>query len=94
MAVAAERAGLQIKTTRTITSSEWLLYQWLHLFAFQGNGAASHFWSDHPLKERFLERKVVRMARFVHRTGVDHCLTRLFDLVGLGDNRLYFLEKA
>jgi 2-polyprenyl-3-methyl-5-hydroxy-6-metoxy-1,4-benzoquinol methylase len=94
MTLAAERAGLRLERALTITSSEWLLYQWLHLLSFPQSCEPSVFWSSHPLKEKFLRRKVVRLARLVHSTYLDHWTTRFFDAVGFGDNQLFFLRKA
>jgi len=94
MSLAAERAGLRVKWSRTITSSEWLLYQWMHLASFPRNGEPSRFWSTHPSKDQFLQRKVVRLARFVHASSFDHLLTRFFDALHFGDNRLCVRERS
>lgn len=92
MAVAAERAGMDLERVLNITSSEWLYYQWVHLLTFPRMGVPSTFWSAKAEPE--VGRKVFRMLlRIVHRTKIDHLATRLFDRLGVGDNLLFFLRK-
>lgn len=90
--LAAAQAGLQVESVRTITSSEWLLYQWIHLLAFPKMGTASVFWSPQA-RRGVWERAVFILCRAVHRTKINHLLTRLFDAAGVGDNHLFFLRK-
>ncbi len=94
MELAAQRAGLKLVDVKTITSSEWLFYQWLHLLSMPGNGDPSYFWAPHPLKDKFLQRKIVRFTRSVHGLRFNHWVTRLFDTLGIGDNQLFFLQKT
>lgn len=89
--VAAE-VGLRVDQARTVTSPEWLLYQWIHLFTFPRPGNASPFWS--PQARRGLKEKFIfALCRIIHRTQIDHLLTRIFDAAGIGDNHLFILRK-
>lgn len=92
MARAAGQAGLAVERTRTITSSEWLHYQWIHLLLFPAMGQPSPFWTARQ-PAGFGERQILRVIDLVHRTGTDHLITRFFDGVGWGDNRQFFLRK-
>lgn len=92
MARAAEASGLRLIRADSITSSEWLLYQWNHLFTFPEKGEPSDFWS--PRTRRTPGTRLVwLLSRIFHGTKVDHLLTRLFDALDCGDGRLYFLER-
>ncbi len=93
MSELARRAGLELEGTRTVTSSEWLFYQWLHLFAFPYPGVRSGFWAP-DAERRFFERKIYRILGLMRRLRLNHLATRVLDALGIGDNRLYFLRKA
>lgn len=92
MREAATKAGLVLQETRTITSSEWLYYQWLHLTTYPKVGEISPCWA--PGGKRSLPQKVaVGVLTLVHRCKINHMLTRLLDWLELGDSRLFFLHK-
>jgi hypothetical protein len=92
MRVAAEMAGLQIESFRTLTCSEWLLYQWMHLLTLPHIGTPSQFWS--PKVTRGLRYKFIQLIlNQIHRTKINHILTRLADALGVGDNYLFFMRK-
>ena len=92
LAIAAEKAGLQLEQMKTVTSSEWLFYQWNHFFLFPAVGEPSQFWS--PLaKRKMATRCTYLLLKLIHLTKLNHIFTRFFDVLGLGDGRLYFLRK-
>lgn len=91
--IAAEEAGLNIVSYKTLTSSDWLLYQWMHLLTLPHMGEPSQFWS--PKTIRGLTYKFIQLIlNQIHRTKINHVLTRLFDALGVGDNYLFFLIKS
>jgi 2-polyprenyl-3-methyl-5-hydroxy-6-metoxy-1,4-benzoquinol methylase len=92
MKIAAGMAGLTVEKYRTITSSEWLYYQWLHLLTYPRMGEPSAFWSHSKgvTKSRILFMTLVGL---IHKTKINHIVTRFFDALGLGDNYLFFLKK-
>jgi 2-polyprenyl-3-methyl-5-hydroxy-6-metoxy-1,4-benzoquinol methylase len=92
MPAAARKAGLSVKKVKTITSSEWLYYQWIHLFVYPKMGEPSPFWSKNG-KRSFWVNIVFGIFTLVHWTKIDHVITRFFDALGIGDNNLYFLRK-
>lgn len=89
--LAAERASLRVARLDTITSSEWLGYQWIHLVTAPPAGEPSPFWA--PARARG-QRWTIRSLRALHRTGIDHLLTRLWDRLGVGDNLVAVLERT
>lgn len=93
MAIAAQRAGLTVVRSRTVTSSEWLSYQWAHLVTFPKPGEPSPFWAKTGTVSRS-RRAVLKGLSFLHRLRINHLATRLFDTAQVGDSRLFFLEKA
>jgi SAM-dependent methyltransferase len=92
MQLAAGQAGLILEQSKTITSSEWLYYQWAHLVTFPEMGAPSPFWSPNG-KASWVQKVILRMLVTMHRTKINHFFTRLFDGLDVGDNRLFFLRK-
>ena len=92
MRVAAQSAGMAVVDVRTITSSEWLRYQWTHLMAFPAEGEPSAFWS--PYSERSLLIKIgQKLCDVLHYCKINHMLTRCFDGAGAGDNFVFILKK-
>jgi 2-polyprenyl-3-methyl-5-hydroxy-6-metoxy-1,4-benzoquinol methylase len=93
MAIAAEQAGMVIDRVKTITSSEWLFYQWIHLLTRPPMGKPSAFWS--PRAARGIGVKFIFAVLLAfHYTKIDHVITRLFDALGIGDNYLFILRKT
>jgi len=89
--LAAERAQLRIARLEMVASSEWLSYQWIHLMTAPLNGQPSPFWAPGRARGRPWR---IRSLRALHRTGIDHALTRLADGLGVGDNLIAMLERA
>lgn len=92
MRLAAEKAGLSLDRTKTITPSAWLRYQWIHLFFYPKEGMPSPVWAPGIAKSR-IQRTAIRALNIAHYLKLNHFITRLFDAMGVGDNRLYFLRK-
>lgn len=92
MWITANKAGMNIESFRTLTSSEWLLYQWIHALTIPKMGEPSSFWS--PKGAKSLKTKLVlRLLTLMHSTKINHVITRIFDTLGCGDNYLFFLRK-
>jgi 2-polyprenyl-3-methyl-5-hydroxy-6-metoxy-1,4-benzoquinol methylase len=92
MQLAAEQAGLILASTKTITHSNWLHYQWIHLALFPDMKNPSVFWSP-DLVLSFREKLLLKILSIIHSSRINHLLTRLFDGLGLGDNYLFVLVK-
>lgn len=92
MRIAAGQAGLSVEKAKTITSSEWLYYQWIHLLTYPKNGEPSTFWSPHGIRSDKV-KIILKALSYIHRTKIDHIITRFFDAIGIGDNYLYILRK-
>ncbi|MDA8090987.1 MAG: class I SAM-dependent methyltransferase [Nitrospiraceae bacterium] len=92
MRMAAEKAGLSLEKTITITASAWLHYQWIHLLTRPREGTPSVFWSPDG-RYKFPQIIPVAGLALISRLKIDHMATRLFDAMGIGDNRLFFLRK-
>jgi SAM-dependent methyltransferase len=92
MQLAAEQAGLVVERTITITPSAWLHFQWLHLLMYPPEGKPSIFWAPGGTWS-LMQRLALKGLTIAHRLKLDHVITRVFDALGLGDNRLFFLRK-
>lgn len=92
MRIAAEKSGLLIESVRTLTCSEWLHYQWIHVLTFPKLGEPSPFWSPNAGRTTW-DKLVIGILSQVHRTRFNHIVTRLFDALYVGDNHIFFLRK-
>ncbi len=93
MRSAAEQSGLEVVEVRTVTNSEWLLYQWVHLATCPEPGQPSWFWSPHKEGRRFSQALAVKLIKLIHQSRINHLLARLFDSLALGDNFVFILTK-
>ena len=93
MGLMANKSGFRLEKTKTITSSEWLLYQWIHLLTFPRRGSTSSFWGGNKEISRG-QKFAIRILYVIHRSKVNHLITRLLDALSIGDSRLYFLRKV
>lgn len=90
--LAAEKAGLKVNKIKTIASSDWLCYQLIHLFLYPKMGEPSVFWK--PGQRINTKAKIViRLVYLIHKSKILHLITRLFDLISMGDGYLIFLKK-
>jgi SAM-dependent methyltransferase len=89
---AAELAGLEVASIKTITSSEWLSYQWIHLLTYPPAGTTSPFWTTR--RRRAWEQVTIKGLRALHRLGVDQLTTRILDAASVGDNYVVQLRRA
>jgi 2-polyprenyl-3-methyl-5-hydroxy-6-metoxy-1,4-benzoquinol methylase len=92
MQLTAEQVGFSIET-RTVTNSEWLLYQWLHLITYPDMGTPSSFWAPNGRSTR-MKKLFCKIVLLIHKTKVNHLITRLFDGLDLGDNFVFILKKT
>jgi 2-polyprenyl-3-methyl-5-hydroxy-6-metoxy-1,4-benzoquinol methylase len=93
MRLAAKQAGLKVVEIRTITNSEWLYYQWIHLVTYPKPGDPSSFWSPNHRGRSLLQGRILRALELAHKIKVNHLLTRIFDSLSLGDNFVFVLRK-
>lgn len=92
MGIAAKKAGLSLERVSTVTSSDWLHFQWNHLLHFPRRGEPSQFWL--PGTKSLVWKKLIRISfGLIHHLKFNHVLTRLFDSLDVGDNNLFFLRK-
>jgi 2-polyprenyl-3-methyl-5-hydroxy-6-metoxy-1,4-benzoquinol methylase len=93
MRLAAQQAGLVLTEVRTITNSEWLLYQWIHLVTYPKLGEPSWFWSPNKSSQVFHQKILGRFFSLLHKTKINHLATRFFDGLAIGDNFVFVLKK-
>ena len=95
----ANDAGLVVEVMRTITPSEWLKYQWIHTIMYPPVGVASTFWvnKDKRNYNRKLKKIIFYLATSIsytsHKLRINHLITRLFDILGVGDNYVVIMRK-
>ncbi len=89
----AKDVGFEIESIKTVTSSEWLHYQWIHLFTFPKVGEKSIFWDYKSQKKSIKQKIILKLLTILHKTKFNHLLTRFFDSIGFGDNYIIILKK-
>lgn len=93
MELVALQAGLVLTKVKTITNSEWLFYQWIHLVTYPKLGNSSWFWSPDKSTSTLYQKILVKLLTYLHLTKVNHLITRYFDALGVGDNFVFILKK-
>ena len=92
MEIVARRAGLVLTEVRTITPSDWLFYQWRHMATLPQRGQKSGVWCPGaPRSKKGVIEKL--LDREFHYLPVHRLISRLLDMLGLGDNRIFILRK-
>lgn len=91
--ILAEIHGFQIQKMETITRSEWLIYQVLHLLNYPLHGNPSSFWAPHKQKRTFAENILQKLIVSTKFLLIPQLITRIFDAFGIGDNYLIVLKK-
>jgi 2-polyprenyl-3-methyl-5-hydroxy-6-metoxy-1,4-benzoquinol methylase len=94
MQLAAEQAGLVVVEVKTITNSEWLYYQWIHLVTYPRLGEPSTFWSPNKGALTGSQGRMLRLLDLIHKTKINHLITRCFDSLGIGENFVFVLRKT
>jgi 2-polyprenyl-3-methyl-5-hydroxy-6-metoxy-1,4-benzoquinol methylase len=89
----AQKTGFKIEKIKTVTSSEWLHYQWMHVMTFPKEGEKSIFWDSGITKSTTSQKIILKLITLLHKTKINHILTRFFDAIGLGDNYIIILKK-
>lgn len=89
----AKDSGFIIHKIATVTSSEWLNYQWYHLMTYPSEGEKSEFWASARSKRSLSFKVAYKIIGIAHKIKLNHLFTRLFDTLGLGDNLVVILEK-
>jgi 2-polyprenyl-3-methyl-5-hydroxy-6-metoxy-1,4-benzoquinol methylase len=92
MRMLAELVGLEVAGSRTLTHSEWLYFQLMHLIAIPQCGSSHPFWAGKPLQSR-RARAIARLIGYLRRARIHQVASRALDALGVGDNRLYTLRK-
>lgn len=91
--ILSKRAGFEIESIKTVTSSEWLHYQWIHLFTFPKEGNKSVFWDNKRTSISFKHKFIIKLMTMLHRARFNHIITRFFDFIGKGDNFIIIFKK-
>lgn len=91
--IIAKKANFDVVSFKTITSSEWLYYQWLSLVSFPKLGEKSSFWSVSKPKKSFGIKMIYNLLSIIHRMKINHVITRFFDALGYGDNYIIILKR-
>ena len=93
MRLAAEKAGFDVETVRTVTLPLWLHFQHNHLLAYPEMGHPSPYWL--PFEKKDVKWKAIALTTWAlfHCTGFNHLVTKIGDLLGTSDNYLFIFKK-
>jgi 2-polyprenyl-3-methyl-5-hydroxy-6-metoxy-1,4-benzoquinol methylase len=87
-----EQAGFEIEKIISLTASDWLYYQLVHLALYPDYGTPSVYWS----KERSWytwELWIRRGIKILKLLKITHVVTRFCDILGVGDEMVLVLRK-
>lgn len=93
LSILAQKTGFEIENINTITSSNWLHYQWIHLLFFPKECEKSIFWDSMRTEKKLIHKVIFKILSLFHKTKINHIITRFFDILGLGDNYIIILRK-
>jgi len=88
----AAKTGMRVTGWRTLTHSDWMFFQAIHLLAKPMVGEKHPFWNGERWPTPSQERRHQVLGQ-LRRIGLFKLGSRLFDTLGLGDNSLFFLCK-
>lgn len=94
MRLAAEKSGMVVETGRTITPPLWMHFQYNHLLAYPDIDTPSSYWLPFGKKDFKGKATALGILLLFHCTGINHLMTRISDLFGMGDNYIFVLKKA
>lgn len=95
MRLAAHQAGFEVNKIKTLTSSDWLYFQFAHLITYPKPNTPSIYWSPgNASRWGWLQILIRRFFKVLHRIKLTHVITRFFDGIGRGDGMLIFLRKV
>lgn len=89
----AEQYNFKVQKIVTITRSEWIVYQILHLINYPQIGNASSFWAPYKKKPTTLKKVIQKAIVATKYLFLPQLITRVFDVLGWGDNYLIILRK-
>ncbi len=92
MKIAVKKSGLKIVKVKTVTSAEWLKYQWIHQAVCPSVNNSSVFWDPLKTPSDDEQKKIGKIVK-IHKMKINHILTRVFDSIGMGDNIIYKLSN-
>lgn len=88
----ADKSGMKLEKVETVTPSQWLYDQLVHLVTCPPQGVKSAYWAygNHGTS---VQRVALSVFWLMHKVKITHLITRCFDALGVGDNKIYFLRK-
>ncbi|WCL51266.1 class I SAM-dependent methyltransferase [Leptospira sp. GIMC2001] len=89
-----KKTGFILEKLSCVTSSEWAKYQKIHNVIYPTvPGRKAAFWSSGVEISEQDKRKIEKVNLF-HNLRLNHLSTRIFDLLGIGDNFIGFYKKV
>jgi 2-polyprenyl-3-methyl-5-hydroxy-6-metoxy-1,4-benzoquinol methylase len=90
--IAAEKAGFEIEKIASVTATNWLYYQLVHVVLYPKYREPSVYWSKER-QWRSWELWTRRGIKILHLLKITHLVTRFCDILGVGDGMVIVLRK-
>jgi 2-polyprenyl-3-methyl-5-hydroxy-6-metoxy-1,4-benzoquinol methylase len=94
LAKLVESCGFKVEYSRTRTSTEWIYYELTHYLLTKIVGTESRSAMFYPGKKRsLLELAIISSTTLFHMLHIDHLVSRLLDMAGVGENIIIVARK-
>jgi 2-polyprenyl-3-methyl-5-hydroxy-6-metoxy-1,4-benzoquinol methylase len=92
--IVAKKLGFEVEFFKTITNSEWIYYQLYHMLTYTEMGNPSDFWKGNMGEKSFKLKVLIKIVSCLHKLKLGHIITRVFDILGVGDNFVIILRRV
>jgi 2-polyprenyl-3-methyl-5-hydroxy-6-metoxy-1,4-benzoquinol methylase len=91
---AAKKAGMIVVKVKYAALSDWLYWQWVHILFMPKINEPSLFWK-YMTRKKYSASQIESLNKIDRKKKyrINDVITRILDLMGLGDNYVFILKK-
>lgn len=91
---AAQKAGMKVVKVKYAALSDWIYWQWIHILFMPKMNKPSLFWK-YMTKKKYSASQIDSLNKIDRKKKyrINDVITRILDLMGLGDNYVFILKK-
>lgn len=88
-----EYAGFKVNKRKIVTHGAWINFQVNHVIFYPEVGEKHSFWSGSFKLDSKFKRRLFRLNNLFLKYGVYYVVSRIVDMLGIGDNVVYEIKK-